>query len=105
MNKYRTVYPVFEDIIITIIVLINQRMIFKKISNNEIVFLDKIKDRLEVLLEKFEHKPAISNVNIESIVNECYKLDPSMHGMVIKIEFVENPDSSRFGCKTLNIRK
>lgn len=95
MRSYQTAYPLFYQKVNELEVLTNRKLCFDKLTNEEVVFLNK---QLEILIELkslFEKQPTISSVNFENLVNETYKKDNTVHLISINVILHPTPDLSR----------
>ncbi len=98
-------YPLFKNKLSNIRKIINTSIYLNDISSsnrNTLFQLDHLIQELILLMDK---KPAISNINIESIVNETYSYDPEIHGIRLNILFYKNSDPLKIATRTLNLRK
>ncbi|WP_394907905.1 hypothetical protein [uncultured Mesonia sp.] len=95
MKPYQTAYPLFQQKVNELEVLINRRLCFEKLSTQEVVLLNmqlEIINELKLLLNK---KPSISSINFEHLVNDIYKKDSTVHLIHINVLLRPTPDLSR----------
>lgn len=103
--SYENCYPIFESCVKDILQRIEKRIAFNKISKSEILFLNDCKNLLNELLDLFNRKPTISNVNIEAIANGLKKQDPNIDVITLNFILKERPDKQRIGQANLKIYK
>jgi len=103
MRTYKSVYPYFESLIDKVKFKLNQRLMFGRTTNEEKSFLLEILCGLEFLKSNLYKMPSISNVNFEQSINEFYKTDSELHGVMIFVSFYEDSDPSKYAVQRFNL--
>ncbi|PHQ28798.1 hypothetical protein [Leeuwenhoekiella nanhaiensis] len=97
MKQYVTVYPLFEKYLDQMEYEINRCVELKNPSKSILSSLEHLFQIVEGLKLVLRKEPSVSNVNFEQAVNEVYKMDNSLSGVIIQVQFKEKLDSSKLG--------
>ena len=103
--KYNSVYPLFEYQIDNALLKAQKRFELERLQRPERKFLIELIDSLQKVKNQLIKKPAISNVNMEWLINERYKEDRTLHGVQLYVSFKHNPDLGKFSIVKINIAK
>ncbi|UAB80968.1 hypothetical protein INR76_12795 [Marixanthomonas sp. SCSIO 43207] len=103
--SYQTVYPFFEHLIDRLLINAYRRLELVNLRKNEKTYQVEQIELLQYFKSQLEKKPSLSNANMEWLINEMYKKDPTMHGVTLQVSIKKNPDMGRFSKIHLNIAK
>tara|TARA_R110002020_G_scaffold405057_3_gene615116 strand:- start:3140 stop:3457 length:318 start_codon:yes stop_codon:yes gene_type:complete len=97
MRHYTTVYPLFEKYLDQLEYELNRCIELENPSKRILSSIDHMAQVVDGLKETLRKKPSISNVNFEQTINELYKTDTSLTGVVIQVQFKDKLDLSKVG--------
>lgn len=103
--NYQKAYPFFEHLINKMLIKLHKRLEFENLRNNEKTFLIELIESLQHFKTQLEKKPSLSNANMEWVINEKYKEDPTVHGIVLYVWLKHNPQLGRLSKTDLNLAK
>jgi len=97
MRQYTTVYPLFEKYLDQLEYELNRCVELENPSKRILSSIEHVAQIVEGLKFTLRKEPSISNVNFEQTINELYKTDTSLTGVVIQVQFKEHLDLSKIG--------
>jgi len=95
MKNFHQVYPLFQQRILEIDLLVNKHLALTKTTSNEQLLCFDIKKLVEELKSILEKNLAVTNVNFQEIVRQLYNQDNSIEAVQLVVQIKDCERYSR----------